>query len=143
MEGSARGRDRAPTGTVSLAVADALDGSQVRQELASGQSGSVISESHIARLRASLSLKPEQQKYWGPVESALRALARQQSREASGGGFVSRMSERASSTVGTAVQLHRLASVAAPLIRVLDDTQKQRAMSFAQSSGFGHLAAAF
>lgn len=129
------------TGTASFAVADALDGSVVRHE--QGQSGSVISESHIARLRASLSLKPEQQKYWGPVESALRALARQQSREASGGGFVSRMSERASSVAGTAVQLRRLASVAAPLIRVLDDNQKQRAMSFAHSSGFGHLAAAF
>lgn len=131
------------TGTDSLAVADALDGSPARHEQAVHQSGSVISESHIARLRASLSLKPEQQRYWGPVESALRALARQQGREASGGGFVSRMSERASSVAGTAVQLRRLASAAAPLIRVLDDNQKQRAMSFAQSSGFGHLAAAF
>ncbi len=131
------------TGATSFAVADALDGTQVRQEQAAGHSGSVIRESHIARLRASLNLKPDQQRYLGPVESALRALARQQSREASGGGFISRMSDRATSVAGTAMQMRRLASAAAPLIRVLDDNQKQNAMSFAQSSGFGHLAAAF
>lgn len=129
------------TGMTSLAVADTLDATQAHYERGSG--GAVIKESHIARLRAALNLKPDQQRYWGPVESALRALARQQNKAASGSGVISRMSDRASGAAATAVYLRRLASAAAPLIRVLDDTQKQRAMSFANSSGFGHLAAAF
>lgn len=129
------------TGMTSLAFADALDAPQARHEQAAG--GPAIKESHIANLRAALSLKPEQQRYWAPVESALRALARQQSRDVSGQGFVARVSDRATGMASTAVQLRRLASAAAPLIRVLDDNQKQSAMSFAHSSGFAHLAAAF
>jgi hypothetical protein len=53
------------------------------------------------------------------------------------------MSEKAKTLAGTAVQLRRLASVAAPLIRVLDEGQKRNAMSFANNAGFGHLASAF
>jgi hypothetical protein len=129
------------TGTTSLAVAETLDAPQAHYEQAAG--GPVIKEAHIARLRTALDLKPEQQRYWGPVEAALRALARQQTRVASAGGFVTRMSDRATGAATTAIQLRRLAAAAAPLIRVLDDTQKQRAMSVASASGFGHLAAAF
>jgi hypothetical protein len=129
------------TGMTSLAVADTLNVPQAGYQQGAG--GPAIKESHIARLRAALNLKPEQQRYWGPVESALRALARQQSRVASAGGFVSRMSDRATGAAATAIYLRRLSSAAGPLIRVLDETQKQRAMSFVNSSGFGHLAAAF
>ena len=131
------------TGMISSAVAETLDAPQLHQEQAASQSGPVIREAHIARLRSVLNLKPEQQRYWGPVEAALRALSRQQAREASGAGLMQRMSDRATSVAGTAVQLRRLASAAAPLIRALDDSQKQSAMSFAHSSGFSHLAAAF
>ncbi len=129
------------TGMTSLAVAETLDAPQARYEQGAG--GPVINAAHIARLRAALDLKPEQRRFWGPVESALRALARQQGRAASGGGFVSRMSDRATGAAATAMHLRRLASAAAPLIRALDETQKQRAMSFVSSAGFGHLAAAF
>ena len=135
-------------GMFSFAAADELG--SVRQvaslqqpEQASGNTGPVIKETHIARLRAALNLKPEQQRHWAPVESALRALARQQSRDVSGAGLVQRISDKASAMAGTAVKLKRLASAAAPLIRVLDDSQKQSAMSYVHGAGFGHLAAAF
>ena len=132
-------------GMIFPASADTLGGSheQARQERAAIHSGPVIREGHIARLRTVLNLTAEQQKYWGPVETALRSLARQQSREEASAGVVQRMSDKASSMAGTAVQLRRLASAAAPLIRVLDDGQKRSAMSFVQNAGFGHLAAAF
>jgi hypothetical protein len=54
-----------------------------------------------------------------------------------------RVGDKATTMAGTAMKLRRLASAAAPLIRVLDDGQKRNAMSFAHSAGFGHLAAAF
>jgi hypothetical protein len=129
-------------GMTSFAAAETWGATQ-QHERAASPAGPAIKESHIARLRAVLNLSAEQQKYWGPVESALRALARQQSRQEASAGPVQRMSDRASSLASTAVQLRRLASVAAPLIRVLDDSQKRSAVSFAQSAGFGHLAAAF
>jgi hypothetical protein len=129
------------TGMTSLAAADTLEAPQV--QFSQGAGGPAIKEAHIERLRTALSLKPEQQRHWGPVAAALRALARQQNKAASGNGFVSRMGERATGAAATAIYLRRLASAAAPLIRVLDETQKQRAMSFVSSSGFGHLAAAF
>lgn len=130
-------------GTISFAAADSLESPQAQQIQSMGQSGPVIKESHIARLRTVLNLKPEQQKYWAPVESALRALSRQQARADSDAGLVRRVRDKASSMAGTAVQLRRLASAAGPLIRALDDNQKNSAMSFVHGAGFGHLASAF
>ena len=129
-------------GMTSFVAAETLGAPQHHNQTA-GQSGPLIREAHIARLRSALNLKPEQQRYWAPVESALRALARQQAREGSSGGFVQRVSDRASAVAGTAVQLRRLASAATPLIRSLDERQKSTAMAFVHSAGFGHLAAAF
>src|SRR5262245_27639634 len=128
-------------GTMSFAAAETVGAAG--QQQAVGHAVPVIREAHIARLRTILNLKPEQERYWAPVESALRALARQQSRGDGSAGLVRRMSDKATAMAGTAVQLRRLASVAGPLIRVLDDSQKSRAMSFVHSAGFGHLAAAF
>jgi hypothetical protein len=54
-----------------------------------------------------------------------------------------RMGDKATRVAGTAVHLKRIASAAAPLIRVLDESQKRSAVSFAQGAGFGHLAQAF
>lgn len=144
LKGAIVGAMALTMGTVSFAAADPLSATQAAQEQAASHSGPVIREAHIARLRTILNLKPEQQKHWGPVESALRGLARAQARdENGGGGIVRRVSDKASAMAGTAVQLRRLASAAGPLIRSLDDSQKSSAMSFVQSAGFGHLAAAF
>jgi hypothetical protein len=130
-------------GMTSLASAETWGEPAKHQDRVASQSGPAIKEAHIARLRTVLNLTAEQQRYWGPVENALRALARQQAREEASAGVMSGMSDKATTMASTAMQLRRLASVAAPLIRVLDDGQKRSAMSFAQSAGFGHLAAAF
>ena len=130
-------------GMTSLASADTWDSPAKHQDRVASHSGPAIKEAHIARLRTVLNLTAEQQRYWGPVENALRALARQQAREEASAGAMQGMSDKATTTASTAMQLRRLTSVAAPLIRVLDDGQKRSAMSFAQSAGFGHLAAAF
>ena len=118
-------------GITSFAAADDTMGApqahqQMQQERVAGHGGPVIREAHIARLRSALNLKPEQQ-----------------ARDDAGGGFVSRVSDKATAMAGTAVQLRRLASAAGPLIRALDENQKNSAMSVVHSSGFGHLAAAF
>jgi hypothetical protein len=143
LKGAIVGAMALTMGMMSWAAAETLGAPEQQQERVASHAGSAIKESHIARLRTVLNLTADQQRYWGPVESALRALARQQARQEGGTGLVRRMSNKATAMAGTAVQLRRLASAAAPLIRALDDGQKRSAMSFAQSAGFGHLAAAF
>jgi hypothetical protein len=127
------------TGMISLAPAQAQ--SQVASLEAPASAGPIVKEAHIARLKSVLNLTPSQNAYWAPVESALRALAREQKAEAT--GFVQRMGDRAASAAGTAMRLRRLAAAARPLIQSLDDTQKQKAMILAQNLGFGSLIASF
>jgi hypothetical protein len=106
------------------------------------QRGPLVTESHIAGLKSALRLTPDQYAYWGPVESALRSLARQQRRD-SGAGFVQRMSDRASSVAGTAIALRRLASASRPLMRSLSEEQKSSGMQLVRRYGFEQLMAAF
>ena len=128
-------------GMTPLAAADFDDGfSRGRSE---SPAGPIIKESHIARLKTALNLTPYQQPFWGPVEAALRDIARQQSRDVAGVGFVQRMSDRASSAAADAMRLRRLVAVARPLIRVLDDEQKREAMVLARHYGFERLVASF
>jgi hypothetical protein len=127
-------------GMAPLAAADFDDGfSRGRSE----SSAPIIKESHITRLKAVLNLSPSQQPFWVPVEAALRDLARQQSRDVAGVGFVQRMSDRASSVASEAMRLRRLMAAARPLIRVLDDEQKREAMVLARHYGFERLVASF
>ena len=143
LKGAIVGAMALTVGMFSFAVkAESLGGSEGQEHVATHK-GPVIKEAHIARLRAALNLTAEQLRYWSPVESALRALARDQAREEASVGLVARMTDRAGSVASTAVKLRRLASAARPLIKVLDESQKRSAMSFVQSAGFGHLAAAF
>ena len=107
----------------------------------SGSSGPVVTEAHIGRLRSSLRLTPEQHAHWAPVESALRALSRQQRQE--GAGFVSRMRDRASAMASAAVQMRRLTAVSGPLINSLDEQQKQRGMALIRRFGFERLMASY
>ena len=104
--------------------------------------GVTVKEAHITRLKAVLNLTPQQRPYWAPVEAALREIARQSREEASAGGIVQRMSDRASSVAGDAMRLRRLVVAARPLIRVLDDGQKHEAMALARQYGFDRLVAA-
>jgi hypothetical protein len=98
----------------------------------------VVSEGQIARLKSALNLKPEQQRFWPAVASALRNLSNRQNRaQADGWGA------RAAAVALDANALRRVAAAAAPLIRSLDDRQKQDGMRLVQALGFGHLASAF
>jgi len=143
LKGAIVGAMALTVGMFSFAVKAESLGSSEGQEHVATHKGPVIKEAHIARLRAALNLTSDQLRYWSPVENALRALARDQAREEASVGLVARMTDRAGSVASTAVKLRRLASAARPLIKVLDENQKRSAMSFVQSSGFGHLAAAF
>jgi hypothetical protein len=111
-------------------------------EISDHHGGPVVTDSHIARLKSALRLAPEQRAHWAPVESALRALARQQRRE-TGAGFIQRMRDRASVVAGTAIQLRRLAAAARPLIATLSEEQKSRAMGMIRRSGFERMLAVF
>ena len=91
-----------------------------------------VTAGHIARLKAALSLTPEQQKYWPAVEAALRRLS---SREASGLRSVS-------AAVGQANALRRVAAAARPLIGALNERQKEAGMSVIRALGFSSLASA-
>jgi hypothetical protein len=126
--------------TITLASAETPDAFGRRGE---SQIGIVVKESHIARLKAVLNLTAEQRPHWGPVEAALRDIARQSREEAAAGGLVQRMSDRASAMASEAMRLRRLGAVARPLISVLDDTQKRDAMMLVRQFGFDRLVAAF
>jgi hypothetical protein len=96
---------------------------------------------NIDRIKGALRLTPEQARYWGPVEAALRGLAGHQ-QQAQGDGFVHRMRERAVSVVLTGAAIQRLAVAARPLVAVLTDEQKQTALGLAQEMGLGPVLAA-
>jgi hypothetical protein len=102
---------------------------------------SQISTINIDRIRSVLHLTAEQQRYWPPVEAALRNLARQQAREEPA-GFVRRISRRMVSIVLDGAAIERLAVAARPLIGVLDNDQKQAAAGLAQEMGLGPVVAA-
>ena len=103
----------------------------------------VITDAHIARLKAMLRLTPVQERYWPPVEAALRQFARQQAREdAAAAGFVQRLRDHAAAASAQTVGLKRVLSAAMPLIRALDEEQKQDALKLARALGFASLASA-
>ncbi len=87
-------------------------------------SGVVLTEGHIAQAKAMLRLTPAQRPYWGAVEAALRDLVRHQ-------GDI------------TPARVHRVIAAAQPLIRVLDQEQKQNALSMVRALGIGSMAAAY
>lgn len=90
----------------------------------------------IGRIRSVLKLTPAQEPFWPAVETALRGIARQQTR-AVPDGFVRRISHRVVSIVLDSAAVERLAVAARPLIAVLTDDQKRAASALAQEMGLG------
>jgi len=90
--------------------------------------GFVLTEGEIAHFKAVLNLKPEQERYWAPIEATLRAIARGQ--------------HGAAATLDAGA-LRRLISSAMPLFRRLDAEQKREAMALARSLGIASIASAF
>jgi hypothetical protein len=101
----------------------------------------ILTQSAIARFKAALRLSAQQEQYWPAVAVALRDLVRDQ--EALSSGMITRVRNRVTGIVLDAIALKRLAAAATPLVRSLDDVQKQEAIRIAHALGFGHLAAAF
>lgn len=99
----------------------------------------------ISRIKNELNLSAEQRAYWPPVEVALRTLARQKAKEvqpAQNEGFVQRVSNRVYEYALDAAALARIGAAVRPLVKVLDDRQKQTAISLCQEMGLGQVLAA-
>ncbi|MGI8524892.1 MAG: hypothetical protein ACR2K5_01740 [Pseudolabrys sp.] len=93
----------------------------------------------VSRIRTALKLTSAQQAYWPPIENALRSLSREQPEPE---GFVRRISHRVVSVALNGAAVARLADAARPLVRVLDDEQRQVAISLAREMGLGPMLAA-
>jgi hypothetical protein len=126
------------TATSSIAYADTAAGQNSRP----AQSG-VVTHAQIARFKSVLKLTPEQLALWPAVERAFNDTIKTQTSEESSDGFLRRVSSRAASIGLSAVALQHLASAAYPLIRTLDEGQKQSAIALARSMGLESMASAF
>jgi hypothetical protein len=100
--------------------------------------GKVVTEGHIARLKAALRLTAAQLHHWPAVASALRSLSQRQSKDRSSDGVARRIAAAAVD----ANAMRRVAAAAAPLISSLDDKQRQDGMQVIRALGFSSLAAA-
>jgi hypothetical protein len=98
--------------------------------------------SQIAQVKSMLRLTPAQERYWPPVEAALRNLVRQAAQDDDGDGVVQRIKARARSFAGNTAAIHRVVAAARPLIRILDENQKQTARALVGSYGATSLASA-
>lgn len=106
-------------------------------EMGNGYASQPISASiDVARIHSVLQLSPEQERYWRPVEAALRELSRHQE-HSQNEGFVHRVSRRVVQIVLDSAAVQRLAVAARPLIARLDERQKQAAGELAQEMGLG------
>ena len=95
----------------------------------------VLTDGQIHRMKAALKLTRLQERYWPPIEAALREMARELSHHSAAG------EGRAAALDQAKVQ--RLASVAYPLLMSLDEGQKRDAMALARAMGLGSLVASF
>ena len=91
----------------------------------------------VDRIRSVLRLTQEQERYWRPVEAALRNLARHQERAENRMASCIASAGIWSRSCSTARPSSGLAVAARPLIAKLDDRQKQAAGQLAQEMGLG------
>jgi len=95
----------------------------------------VVKEMHITLLKFALNLRPAQEPFWAPVEAALHEMAQWQAK----GSPEINSSDRAGSAV--VLRLKRIAAMAVPLIRALDENQRRAMMMLARSAGLEQLLA--
>ena len=95
----------------------------------------VVRETHITLLKFALNLRPAQEPFWAPVEAALHDMALWQAK----GSPETDVNGRAGSTV--AHRLRRIATMAVPLIKALDEDQRRSMMMLARSAGLEMLLA--
>ena len=106
------------------------------------QSGAMMSLAQVSRLKSALKLTAAQQQFWPAIERAFHEISQAQE-AATSQSFVQGVKSRVASIGLNALALRRLASAAYPLIRTLDDEQKQSGLAFARSAGLHSVAAAF
>lgn len=99
----------------------------------------VLKEEHISVLKSALNLRPQQERLWVPVEVALQEMARWQASTPLGLAAGDRVNSRSSAAVATRIK--RIAAIAAPLIKTLDENQKNSMVMLARSAGLEHLLA--
>lgn len=104
---------------------------------ASAAENVIITEGHIARLRNALRLTSAQMQHWRPVESALRAMARNRSQQSDGNdsGYFQRAKAKVSGYAVSTANAGRLAAAARPLISILDEEQKKNGLAVIRSMG--------
>jgi hypothetical protein len=101
----------------------------------------VVTELHIALLKYALNLRPTQEQFWAPVEAALRELARLQATSASDIDATERAYDRPAGGNVVATRIRRIAALAVPLIKALDENQRRAMMGLARMAGLEQLLA--
>ncbi len=128
-------------GAVALAMAGLLSNAPTAtaSELTytSAEQSQMATTIDVARIHGVLRLNAQQEPLWAPVEAALHDIVRQQHAHSGEAGFLKRVSHRVVSIVMTSAAVERLARAARPLIRALDDPQKQAASNLAHEMGLG------
>jgi hypothetical protein len=97
-----------------------------------------VSDAEIARFRAALRLRPDQESHWVAVAKVLRSMVRRDRGDASYAA-VGSWKQRPVAFTTSMLDLRRLAAVARPLVEVLDVNQKMTALGMVQAMGFGSL----
>lgn len=114
------------------------------QQVSTARSAVMVTYAQIARLKSDLKLTVEQEPLWPAVERAFREIGQQQSSEsAASQGIVQGIKTRAAAIGMNALALREIAAAAYPLIRTLNDEQKQSALAFARSIGLDSVVASF
>lgn len=123
----------------SLAVAQSAPPADAPRSRPTAEDAAALTDARIAALRTGLKLSAEQEKLWPPIESAIRALAKQRAdrmmvradrrgdnNPPSRPDALERMRRSADAMTATGASLKQLADAAEPLYRTFDDGQKRR-----------------
>ena len=124
---------------VSSALAQARDQVASTRHRVDVPSDIVIKAQHISLLKTALNLQPAQEPLWAPVEAALHEMARWQASKSS--QFVSSESASGRSDSAVVMRIKRIAAMAAPLIKVLNENQRNSMMMLARRAGLDELLA--
>jgi hypothetical protein len=97
----------------------------------------VVTDAHIAHLKAALKLSPSQEVHWRSLESVLRSVGQRAQKDEN--GLIQRVRARLRSYVLDAAAAHRVAMAAQPLISSLDDQQRQNGLTVIRAMGVSAL----
>jgi hypothetical protein len=136
----------------SLAVAQSAPPADAPRSRPTAEDAAALTDARIAALRTGLKLSAEQEKLWPPIESAIRALAKQRAdrmmarADARGGDNnppsrpdpLERMRRNADAMSASGAALKQLADAAEPLYKTFDDGQKRRFTMLLRMGGQGH-----